>query len=77
MVRAKFVVTSITHEADGEGATIELHPVGGGWGGQSEENKAFYRLTPGGAIMLSTINAAAAAQFRKGVEFYVDFTPAE
>lgn len=81
MVRAKFRVTDMQNANWGEqweGAkTITLHPVGGGQGGESEENQAFYAATPGGSITLSVVNAAAATQFRLGGEYYVDFTPAE
>jgi len=42
----------------------------------SEENEKFFHLTPSGEISLATVNAAAAAQFEAGKEYYVDFTPA-
>lgn len=70
-VRAKFRVDGVEKQEDG--STIRLSPVIGG----SEENDQFYRYTPGGNIILSTINQAAADQFVAGKEFYVDFTPAE
>lgn len=75
MVRAKFKVDSIQpgNITDSEGKSITLSPVISG----SKENEDFYRWTPGGQILLSTINEAAAAQFEVGKEFYVDFTPAE
>lgn len=77
MVRAKFYVTGVepngaTKEED-KGATVTLFPVTGG----SAENENFYKWTPCGNIILSTINKAAADQFKVGMEFYVDFTPAE
>lgn len=77
MVRAKFKVTNVepngaTNEAD-KGSTVTLFPVVGG----STENDQFYKWTPGGQILLSTINEAAAAQFEVGKEYYVDFTPAD
>jgi hypothetical protein len=81
MVRAKFKVTKVTNvdwgEKYGDLVTIELFPVGGGIGGESEENKAFYAATPGGFINLGVVNAAAAARFELGAEFYVDFTRAD
>ena len=70
-VRAKFNCTSVTNTKDG--ATVKMSPVING----SEENKEFYRYTPGGEISLSTINATAAQQFVPGKDYYVDFTAAE
>lgn len=55
-VRAKFRVTSI--KPGSEGATINLSPVTSG----SAENDQFYKWTPGGSIVLSTINPEAADQ---------------
>jgi len=72
MVRAKFKVTEVQPAGGDNGTRVVLVPVIDG----SEENKEFYRWTPGGAISLDTINAAAAAQFEVGAEFYVDFTRA-
>lgn len=69
-VRAKFRVDSVTETADS--ATVEMTPVVSG----SDENKEFYRWTPSGKIVLSTINKKAAIQFERGGECYVDFTPA-
>lgn len=80
MVRAKFKVES-TQPRDQvlpggdvvhEGGTVTLRPVYSG----SPENDQFYKLTPSGQIVLSTINVAAFEQFTEGQEFYVDFTPA-
>ena len=70
-VRAKFNCISVTNTKDG--ATVKLSPVING----SDENKEFYRYTPGGEISLSTINTHAAKQFIPGSDYYVDFTPAE
>ena len=72
MVRAKFRVTSVEPAGGDNGTRVSLQPVIDG----SEENKNFYRWTPGGSITLDTINDAAAAQFILGGEYYVDFTPA-
>jgi hypothetical protein len=71
-VRAKFRVTSIT-SYEGGSTAVKLVPVVSG----SEENKRFYKYTPGGHIELSTINEEAAAQFAVGKEFYIDFAPAD
>lgn len=70
-VRAKFYVETVQPNEDGSG-TIRLRPVYDG----SEENKAFYKYTPGGEITLSTINPQAVEAFEVGAQFYVDFTPA-
>lgn len=70
-VRAKFKVESVLHSQNGH--NVVLFPVTSG----SDENKEFYKYTPGGKIELSTINVAAAEQFVPGKEVYVDFSPAE
>lgn len=77
MVRAKFYVGSnvpnnATREED-KGNTITLYAVTSG----SKENEEFYKWTPSGNIILSTINPNAAEQFEVGREFYVDFTKIE
>ncbi len=73
MVRAKFKVTAIEpNTGGGDGKSITLFPVTGG----SVENESFYKYTPGGSILLSTINEEAAKQFEVGKEFYVDFSEA-
>lgn len=71
-VRAKFRVTAVTR-MEGDASRVTLSPVISG----SEENKAFYKWTPGGSIALETVNTEAAKQFEPGKEFFVDFTPAE
>lgn len=43
----------------------------------SPENKQFYKWTPSGSIILSTINPNAAKEFAEGKEYYVDFTVAD
>jgi hypothetical protein len=74
-VRAKMKCDSKEQEAyemEMLGGTVRLSPVTSG----SEENKQFYRYTPGGQLVLSTINQAAFDQFEIGQEYYVDVTPA-
>ncbi len=71
-VRAKFTVDSVLATAS-NGHTVTLSPVTTG----SEENKQFYKWTPGGTIVLSTVNQDAAAQFIPGKQYYIDFTLAE
>lgn len=70
-VRAKFKCDSRTQMANGL-CSVSLTPVHEG----SEENKQFWKWTPGGKIDLYTINAEAAAAFEPGEEYYIDFTPA-
>ncbi len=70
-VRAKFKVQSIT-ESEGGLKTVNLSPVTSG----SPENEKFFKWTPGGQIQLGTINPEAAAEFKVGRPFYVDFTDA-
>jgi hypothetical protein len=71
MVRTKFLVESQAQYADGS-FKLSLRAVYSG----SEENKAFFKATPGGQIEMSTVNPAAGTPFVPGKEFYVDFTPA-
>lgn len=67
-IRAKFVVYS----KDMDGVVI-LNPVTD----NSEENKAFYRYTPGGQISLRTVNKTVRDEFEVGEEYYVDFRRAD
>jgi hypothetical protein len=71
-VRAKFRVVSVTESENGL-KTANLSPVTSG----SPENERFFKWTPGGQIVLGTINPEAAKEFYPGREFYVDFTPAD
>lgn len=68
-VRAKFSCGF----KDEKNKTVYMAPVYSG----SEENQQFFKLTPGGQIILHTINEAAFEQFAQGKEYYIDFTPAE
>lgn len=72
-VRAKFKCTSKEANPHGGGDLIRLDPVIDG----SEENKRFFRATPGGQIQLATVNPQAAEQFEVGHEYYVDFAKFE
>ena len=67
MIRAKFIVQNVTNYA--EGASVTLTPVVSG----SEENKSFYKWTPGGKIELSMTSNETAAKFIPGKAYYVDF----
>lgn len=52
---------------------LQFSPVYSG----SEENKQFYAATPGGAFQFYTVNAAAAAEFEQGKEYYFDIFAAD
>jgi hypothetical protein len=67
MVRAKFRCVNI----DGNNAQFDVVIDG------SEENKKFFKYTPGGHINILVDNENAKKQFEVGKEYYVDFTPAE
>lgn len=70
-VRAKFLITSVSPVAGSdEGKQITLSPVVAG----SEENEAFYKLTPGGNIALNIVSDETASNFVAGKECYVDFS---
>jgi hypothetical protein len=69
-VRAKFKVDFVTKST--ETATVSLSPVFG----NSEENKKFFKYTPGGKIEMQVVNHETADKFTPGKEFYVDFTEA-
>lgn len=71
-VRCKFKVDSV-EPAEGEAvATVRMSAVTTG----SAENEAFWKYTPSGQLVFSTINLAAAEQLKPGAEFYIDITPA-
>jgi hypothetical protein len=72
MVRAKFIVESVTNTRYGNGV-VKLSPVASG----SEENEKFWQYTPSGLIELQTTNLDALNQFEVGKEYYIDFTKAE
>lgn len=69
--RCKFKCDRVTQLPDGA-AGVELSAVTNG----SDENKAFWKWTPGGTLRFHTINATAAAQFKPGQEYYLDISAA-
>ena len=71
MVRAKFKVESVTNYENG--ASILMTPVISG----NDENKSFYRYTPGGELKLQVVNTEVAKQLQPGKEYYIDISPAE
>lgn len=71
-VRAKFKCVRNETQNEGESAAIRFEPVYSG----SDENKEFFKWTPGGEIRMDFTNPAATSQFAVDKEYYVDFTPA-
>lgn len=55
--------------------TIKLSPVYGN-NDPNHENTKFWEASPSGSFELGTINAAAAAIFELGKEYYIDISPA-
>lgn len=72
-VRAKFIVTSVTHYAGFKGAKVALTPVNPQHQ-ETSENLAFWEATPNGEITMQITNPQTAEQFKPGDEYYVDFT---
>lgn len=64
MVRCKFKCESV------QNGNVSLRPVTSG----SPENESFYKWTPGGHLLLSTINEAAVEQSRVGEEYFLDIS---
>lgn len=71
-VRTKFNVSELTKYGNGGGGRVTLNAVTK----DSDENKEFWELTPGGTISLHIDNQEAFEQFEEMGEFYVDFVKA-
>lgn len=56
--------------------TIKMSPVYGN-NDPNHENTKFWEASPSGKLELGTVNAAAAAQFELGAEYYIDFIKAD
>lgn len=71
-MRCKVMLTTLSHSYNG--ISVKFIPVTG----TSDENKAFYAATPGGAFeaIISTEAAKQLGAFELGKEYFVDFTPA-
>jgi hypothetical protein len=69
-IRAKFSCTEIID--GGETSQVRFRPVISG----SEENRDFFKWTPGGEINLAVVSPSVAHQFKTGHDYYVDFTAA-
>ena len=55
-----------------EGVYLKFYPVYTG----SDENKEFFKYTPGGVVNFNIVNQATADRFEVGKEYYVDFSEA-
>lgn len=75
MVRAKFKVESITvgesADPDAVNCTVNLRAAYG------PGNEAWSKWTPSGELRMHVTNPEAAAQFKVGRSYYVDFMPEE
>jgi hypothetical protein len=71
-VRCKFKCITASPKIEGDGAThsATFDPVYTG----SDENKEFFRYTPGGHLRLDVVTQQ---HFEPGKEYYIDITPAE
>jgi hypothetical protein len=75
-VRCKFIVTEKKENLDGShqsSFTVIMNPVTSG----SPENEMFYKYTPGGSLVLSIVNQAAADELAVGSPYYLDITRVE
>jgi hypothetical protein len=74
-MRCKVSCSSITPagKTPEDGYYMSFSPVYTG----SEENKDFFKWTPGGTVQFNVMNVAAASKFEQGKEYYLDFTPAK
>jgi hypothetical protein len=70
-VRMKMRCDAVEKNDEGCG-TVRLYPVIG----NSPENAEFFRWTPSGQLVMSTVNANAVSKFTVGEEYYVDISPA-
>lgn len=56
-----------------DAVTIKMSPVYDG----NEENKKFFKYTPGGELDLYVVNPEFAECIKMGKTYYIDITPAE
>lgn len=68
ITRCKVICSYI--QPQGDGVHLHFYPVVSG----SEENKKFFKATPGGSFTFYTINQEAASKFEQGKEYYLDLS---
>jgi len=73
VVKMRCKVTCNAKIPNGDSFYLYLSPVVGG----SEENKEFFKWTPGGCVYFYVVDPSTANQFELGKSYYVDFSPAE
>lgn len=71
-MRCKMVCTFNQPQNSG-GRYLHFAPVYTG----SDENREFFKSTPGGVVQFNLVNEAAASNFEVGKEYYLDFSPAQ
>lgn len=69
-VRCKFRCDAVEFVKDA--ASVKFSAVTNG----SEENKQFFKWTPGGQLTVFSVNLDAARAFVPGADYYLDITPA-
>ncbi|KKN47808.1 hypothetical protein LCGC14_0659290 [marine sediment metagenome] len=74
-IRCKFNVDSITHRDD-NGDPVVAVEMSAVTGDGSPENDAFWKYTPSGSLLFTTVNASAVASLKPGGEYYLDIIPA-
>lgn len=69
--RAKFKCTEVVHQVGG--IRVKMAPVTA----TNPENTEFFTMTPSGSLEMGIVNQKLIGEFKPGMEFYLDFTPAE
>lgn len=73
MIRAKFKVDEVVTDEVCDGFTVRMSPVIDG----SEENKNFWKYTPGGFFEMLVDNPDLKGTFEEGQEYYIDLSLAK
>lgn len=74
-VRCKFKVDTVVKDRTGDTTTVTMSPVFTN-NDPKHENSKFWKATPSGSFVMSTVNAAAVAKLEVGKEYFIDITPA-
>ena len=74
-MRAKVVINHIDNRHEGY-ETLYMNPVAkNGYDASGlDENNTYAKFSPGGQFSLTIANPALLGQFKRGEEYYVDFT---